>query len=217
MLVRLSLIILIILMLPYPAGAQEVVKSANGRPALVSTSELRDFDKLSGARRKLIEFAIATAKDSPWLPYKFGGASPADGGFDCSGAIHFVLRNVGLKAPRMSADQHAWVKNAGLLHEIPEDAKTTDHPSFSALKPGDLLFWTGTYTPKDARKTPITHVAIYLGREKSDGRQIMINATDGRSYRGVKANGYGVYDFRIPAATAKSKLVGYGPAPGLDD
>jgi len=207
---------LIFLVATHLAGAQEAVKSEHGRPALVTTAELRDFDKLSAARRKLIESAIATAKDSPWLPYKFGGASPADGGFDCSGAMYFVLGKAGLKPPRMSADQHAWVKDAGMLHEIPGDAKTTDHPSFAALLPGDLLFWTGTYSPTDTRKVPITHVAIYLGREKSDGRRIMINATDGRSYRGVKANGYGVYDFRIPAATSKSKLVGYGPAPGLE-
>lgn len=209
---------LIFVMAAHPAVAQEAAKEdKHGRPALVTTAELRDFDKLSATRRKLIESAIATAKDSPWLPYKFGGASPADGGFDCSGAMHFVLRKAGLKPPRMSADQHAWVKAAGLLHEIPEDAKTMDHPSFAALLPGDLLFWAGTYAPTDARKVPITHVAIYLGREKSDGRQIMINATNGRSYRGVKADGYGVYDFRIPAATSKSKLVGYGPAPGLQE
>ena len=33
---------------------------------------------------------------------------------------------------------------------------------------------------------------MYLGREKRDGLQVMANATDGRSYRGTKANGYGI-------------------------
>jgi len=212
----LSRSIFISLAAAYLASAQEAEKITHARPAQITTAELRDFDKLSEARRKLVERAIATAKDSPWLPYKFGGASPADGGFDCSGAMYFVLGKAGLKPPRMAADQYAWVKAAGGMHEIPEDAKTTDHAAFAALKPGDLLFWTGTYLPSDGRKLPITHIAIYLGHEKSDGRKIMINATDGRSYRGVKANGYGVYDFRIPAATSKSKFVGYGPAPGLD-
>ena len=61
----------------------------------------------------------------------------------------------------------------------------------------------------------ITHVAMYLGRETKDGMRIMINATDGRSYRGTKANGYGVYDFKIPAKDAKAKLVGDGTPPGL--
>ena len=45
----------------------------------------------------------------------------------------------------------------------------------------------------------------------------MINASDGRSYRGKKGNGYGVYDFRVPKADLKSRLVGYGTPPGLED
>ena len=45
----------------------------------------------------------------------------------------------------------------------------------------------------------------------------MINATDGRSYRGTKANGYGVYDFKMPAEDAKAKLVGYGTPPGMEE
>ncbi|MEI7910441.1 MAG: hypothetical protein WCK77_12455 [Verrucomicrobiota bacterium] len=32
---------------------------------------------------------------------------------------------------------------------------------------------------------------------------------------GTKANGYGVYDFRLPPAATTSKLVGYGAPPGL--
>ena len=63
----------------------------------------------------------------------------------------------------------------------------------------------------------ITHVAMYLGREKTDGLQIMANATDGRSYRGTKANGYGVYDFSMPGKESKSKLVGYGSPPGISE
>ena len=54
-----------------------------------------------------------------------------------------------------------------------------------------------------------------LGREKSDGWRVMINSTDGRSYRGTKANGYGVYDFSMPREGAATKLVGYGPPPGI--
>ena len=44
----------------------------------------------------------------------------------------------------------------------------------------------------------------------------MINASDGRSYRGIRSNGYGVYDFRMPQADSKSKLVGYGTPPGME-
>lgn len=191
-------------------------KSDHGKPAIITSSELKDFDLLPEKRRKLIELAITTAKDSPWLPYKFGGSSPADGGFDCSGAMHYVLRKAGLEPPRTSADQYGWVKKSGNLHTISEEASDTDHASLAKLQPGDLLFWSGTYAATDGRKHNITHVAIYLGLEKKDGRPVMINATDGRSYRGVQANGYGVYDFRLPSVGSKSKFVGYGPPPGLD-
>ena len=61
----------------------------------------------------------------------------------------------------------------------------------------------------------ITHVAIFLGTEKSDKRPVMINSTNGRSYRGVKANGYGVYDFKLPVAGARIAFIGYGTPPGI--
>lgn len=174
-----------------------------------------DFDQLPEDRRKLIESAITVAKDSPWLPYKFGGSSPADGGFDCSGAMYYVMNKAGMKPPRTSSDQYLWLKDAKRLHETPSAPLTPEHPSMAALQPGDLLFWSGTYTPGDGRTTNITHVAIYLGREKKDKRQVMINATDGRSYRGRQANGYGVYDFYLPKEGSKSKFAGYGTPPGI--
>ena len=90
-----------------------------------------------------------------------------------------------------------------------------DHLALKKLQPGDLLFWGGTYAPGDDRKVNITHVALYLGHEKSDGRAVMINATDGRSYRGVKANGYGVYDFQLPRAGSRAVFMGYGTPPGI--
>ncbi len=83
--------------------------------------------------------------------------------------------------------------------------------------PGDLLFWSTDPPADHAKSVNIAHVAMYLGREKKDGLQIMANATDGRSYRGTKANGYGVYDFRLSREGSKSKLVGYGPPPGITD
>jgi hypothetical protein len=80
-----------------------------------------------------------------------------------------------------------------------------------------LLFWSTDHPADHAKILNITHVAMYLGREARDGLQIMANATDGRSYRGTKANGYGVYDFGLSPEGSKSKLVGYGPPPGMKD
>jgi cell wall-associated NlpC family hydrolase len=196
-------------------GKEAGKKSPHGQPAVIATIDLLDFDTLPEDRRKLIEGAIRVAKESPWLPYKFGGSSPADGGFDCSGAMFFVMNKAGLKPPRTSADQYLWVKVAGRLHETSGSELTLDHPSLAELKPGDLLFWEGTYSPSDGRAVNITHVAIYLGREKKDKRPVMINATDGRSYRGKQANGYGVYDFHLPKEGSRAKFAGFGTPPGI--
>ena len=190
-------------------------RGSYGKPAIVTTEALEEYETLPDDRKKLIFKAILVATESPWLPYKFGGASPTDGGFDCSGAMFYVLKQVGIDTPRTSADQFLWLKEEGRLHEISQDVRTLDHKAMRNLMPGDLLFWGGTYTPTDGRKVNITHVALYLGHEKKDGLAIMINSTDGRSYRGTKANGYGVYDFRLPKTGGRSVFMGYGTPPGI--
>jgi cell wall-associated NlpC family hydrolase len=195
-----------------PAAAKP--KQQYGRPAIIGIEKLKEFETLPADRKKLIEGAIAVARDSPWLPYQFGGTEPKDGGFDCSGAMYFVMRKAGLEPPRSSAEQYLWVKDSGRLNEISNEVKSLDHPALKDLQPGDLLFWGGTYAPVDGRKVNITHIALFLGHEK-DGRAVMINATDGRSYRGTKANGYGVYDFQLPREGARAVFMGYGTPPGI--
>ncbi len=196
-------------------GQVPEVKVPHGRPALIAVAQLKEFETLPADRRKLIEGAIAVAKHSPWLPYLFGGSDPKDGGFDCSGAMYFVMHKAGLEPPRTSAEQYLWLKENARLIEVPAEAVALDHLALKKLQPGDLLFWGGTYAPSDGRQVNITHVALYLGHEKSDGRAVMINATDGRSYRGVKANGYGVYDFQLPRERSKAVFMGYGTPPGI--
>ena len=98
------------------ANPQE--KTNYGRPALIEASQLAEFDSLPDDRKKLISGAIAVAKESPWLPYCFGGSDPKEGGFDCSGAMYFVMQKVGLKPPRTSADQYLWLKENSRLVEI---------------------------------------------------------------------------------------------------
>jgi hypothetical protein len=90
-----------------------------------------------------------------------------------------------------------------------------EHPSLKKLRPGDLLFWGTPGSADDGANVSITHVAMYLGAEKKDGRAVMINSTDGRSYRRTRANGYGVYDFRLPQAGAKVAFIGYGTPLGI--
>jgi cell wall-associated NlpC family hydrolase len=192
-----------------------VPKTVNGKPAFIGTVELAEFDSLPDDRRKLIAGAIATARDSPWLPYTVRGAAPTDGGFDCSGAMYFVMRKAGLDPPRTAAGQLQWLKQNDRLHEVPPGAVNLNHPSLKDLHPGDLLFWGRRGSADAGAKEEITHVAMFLGPEKKDNLAVMINSTDGRSYRGTKANGYGIYDFRLPAAGAKISFIGYGTPPGL--
>ncbi|MCP5532653.1 MAG: C40 family peptidase [Akkermansiaceae bacterium] len=190
-----------------PPGASD-----HGRPAVIRSSDLDGFEALAEPRRKLIETALGVARDSPWLRYVPAGSTPSDGGFDCSGAMYFVLRKAGLEPPRTAANQREWVRGRSELHEPPDDATSLDHPSLASLRPGDLLFWGHP----EAEPPRVSHVAMYLGKEKKDDRPVMINSTDGRSYRGVKANGYGVYDFRLPGPGSKTRFMGYGSPPGLD-
>lgn len=182
---------------------------------MLAVSDLKGFEELPENRRKLIETALKAADGVAGMPYLYGGNGAKDGGFDCSGAIYHVLREVGLKPPRTSADQYLWIRDHSKLHPVPLTARDITHVSFAALQPGDLIFWTGTYDPDDGRLVKITHVAMFLGYEEKDGRPVMINATNGRSYRGEKLNGYGLCDLRVPSAASKSRLVGYGTPPGM--
>lgn len=190
-------------------------KTRNGPPARIATPDLTEFKELPAGRQQLVGIALALASNPPWLPYLHGGADPARGGLDCSGAMHYVMIRAGLAPPRTSAGQYRWLRDHQRLHLVPNEATTADHPSLAGLRPGDLLFWSTAPPGPAAEIVLITHVAMYLGREKKDGLRIMANATEGRTYRGTKATGYGVYDFRLPRGDSTSKLVGYGTPPGL--
>lgn len=222
---RLAVLALAVLLpgwwLAVPAGALAqatavpAAGSGFGRPALVSSADLTGFATLPGDRRSLVEAALAVGRDAPWLPYTPGSADPGRGGFDCSGAMYFVLRRAGLDPPRTAAGQLAWLVAHDRLHAVPPAALAIDDPSLRDLQPGDLLFWGRPAPAGDGPRIAIvTHVAMYLGTER-DGRPVMINSTDGRSYRGTRANGYGVYDFRLPRVEAPVRFIGYGPPPGI--
>jgi cell wall-associated NlpC family hydrolase len=70
--------------------------------------------------------------------YVFGGNGPS--GFDCSGFVEYVMRQIGRNVPRDLAGQYA----AGY------------HPQ-GAPEPGDLVFFQDTYD------YGLSHVGIYIG------------------------------------------------------
>lgn len=162
---------------------------------------------LTAQRRDLIEKSLKALEANPGIPYRFGGSSPEEGGMDCSGSVSYLLGLVGIDPPRSSQAQYDWIRESSTLTRVPAGVIRADDPAFAALIPGDLLFW-GTV---DADDVPhITHVQIYLGKEK-DGRRVMIGASDGRSYRGVKKDGFDIVDFTIPKAESAKRILGFGP------
>ncbi|MFK7909485.1 MAG: C40 family peptidase [Akkermansiaceae bacterium] len=186
------------------------------QPAVICSKQLLAFEKYTEVQQELTRTALASIPANKWLRYKFGGASSKAGGFDCSGAMYYTLRKAGYKPPRTSAQQYIWIRDKGTIHAVTSEVTKLDDPAFKHLKPGDLLFWSGTYVPTDGRKVKITHVSMYLGKEK-DGRHVMAGATKGRSYRGKRGDGFGVYDFKLPRKGSRSKFVGYGTPPAAEN
>ena len=77
--------------------------------------------------------------------YVWGGTQPD--GFDCSGYVRYVYNKEGFKLPR-TAYQQSQVGQP--IHELKE------------LTKGDLLF----FLTDKSRGIPVTHVGIYMGRDK---------------------------------------------------
>lgn len=168
------------------------------------------LEEVDGWRKRLVKEALKVRAESSWPRYVFGSASPEKGGFDCSGAMYYVLQREGFTPARTSANQYLWLLDKGEIHKVSASATAIDHPDYKHLQSGDLVFWSGTYEPTDSRTVPITHVGMYLGYMEGYAKPIMICSSKGRSFNGVRCDGYGVFDFKIPSASSRAKIVGYG-------
>ena len=135
--------------------------------ATIAAKDLVEYRKLPRKMRKLVDASLElTRKD---LRYTFGSASPEKGGMDCSGTIHHLLKAFGVAdVPRSSHTIFKWADSHGKLVRF-RGVHDPAHAVFRKLKPGDLVFWEGTYATKD-RDPPISHVMIFLGTLKEDGR-----------------------------------------------
>ncbi len=177
----------------------------------VSLEEISGFESYSKQVQGLVQSALALTRLE--LGYRYGSHDPSLGGMDCSGSVYHVLRFMGLQdVPRQSDEMCDWVAKKTQLHLTPT-ATSFDDAEFAALTPGDLLFWTNTTETK--RKLPVTHVMIYLGKLKKNGKRIVFGASDGRSYEGQRRSGVSVFDLSLPKPDSTSRLYGYGAAPGL--
>jgi cell wall-associated NlpC family hydrolase len=183
------------------------------RLAQLTLDALEGVESLSAKQKEVLTLALKLGRDYPDNHYKYGSADIKQGGFDCSGAMYFILKQSGFQPPRTSSSQYDWVEKGGRLTKVSPEITSLDDPIFNKLKPGDLLFWSHTYQPTDGRTNGVTHVQMYLGREKKESRPVMIGSSDGRSYRGRRQDGYAVFDFRLPRKESKQKFVGFGSPP----
>jgi peptidoglycan DL-endopeptidase CwlO len=196
---------------PHPAAEKR------GAPNVtLSPDEIGDYDAFPPNVRQIIDAGLELTKQN--LGYTYGSADPANGGMDCSGFIYFVLNQNGFKdVPRDSSQQYVWVRKAGNFNAVL--SRHEDSFELDALKPGDLLFWSGTYNVD--RDPPVTHTMIYLGREKRTKKRVMLGSSDGRTYDGKQRFGVSVFDFKMPPppnsgdAKISPVFVGYGRIPGL--
>lgn len=84
---------------------------------------------------------LASAKSLTGTPYLWGGSSPQQGGFDCSGFTQYVYKQADISLNRISRDQ----------------ALQGVAVSYKDLKPGDLVFFSFEANGN------INHVGIYMG------------------------------------------------------
>jgi peptidoglycan DL-endopeptidase CwlO len=181
-------------------------------------NQIKDFENYPLKVQKLLTSALELTTRN--LDYKYGSADPASGGMDCSGFVYYVLKqnDVG-DVPRDSSEQYSWLRHAKTFEAVMSQKDNSFE--LDDLKPGDLLFWTGTYSIE--RDPPITHAMIYLGREKKTGNRVMVGASDGRVYQGESRFGVSVFDFKVPhrETNGEGKLrptfIGYGHIPGLQN
>ena len=110
---------------------------------------------------EVFDAIIKEAEKYLGYPYVWGGSSPSTS-FDCSGFVSWVINHSGWDVGRLGAQ--------GLCNIC------TPVPSAN-VKPGDLVFFTGTYD------TPgVSHVGIYVGNN------MMIHCGDPISYANLNSN-----------------------------
>ncbi len=145
------LLAMLLLTANLPAAAADRSLDAAKVPALMENGGY--FERA----RELVINALALIG----VRYKFGGTTPDDG-FDCSGLVGHVFREVaGLILPR---DSQALSKVGNKIDK-------------TELEPGDLVFF-------NTRRQPFSHVGIYIGEQRfvhapSRGRDVeVVNMSD---------------------------------------
>lgn len=126
--------------------------------------EYTDYD-IPGEALTDTRFANMIREAEKYLgyPYVWGGSSPSTS-FDCSGFVSYVINHCGngWSVGRLTANSLM-----GVCDIIPK----------SSAKPGDLIFFQGTYDTSGA-----SHVGIYVGNG------MMIHCGNPISYASIESN-----------------------------
>ena len=202
---------------PSATPAETPSQGKKGWPNVsLSPDQIDGYNNDPAKVRQILDAGLALTKEN--LGYTYGSADPKNGGMDCSGFVYYVLQQNGFSdVPRDSSQQYVWVRKAGDFKAVV--GRKEDSFELDDLKPGDLLFWRGTYNID--RDPPITHTMIYLGREKRTNKRVMVGSSDGRTYDGKQRWGVSVFDFKMPPppksgdAKISPVFVGYGRIPGV--
>ncbi len=119
------------------------IRLSDGRVGWSSGQYLR-LNNNETTRQEKVNALINYSKTFLGTPYVYGGDSPSDGGFDCSGFTKYVFSKYGYNLNRISKDQ----------------ASNGTYVSRANIQPGDLVFYSFD------RNEVISHVGLYLGNGK---------------------------------------------------
>lgn len=114
-----------------------------------NNSDEKPEEETSNGNRSLVDIAMSKIG----TPYYYGGTGSP--GFDCSGFVQYVYRQIGIRLPHKASSQ------ATYGYDVEKEN----------LRVGDLVFFSNTYSPDN-----ITHVGIYIG-----GNRIIHASTGTRS------------------------------------
>ncbi|MBX9923514.1 MAG: C40 family peptidase [Rhabdochlamydiaceae bacterium] len=120
-----------------PASRWIYVTLVDGSPGYIQRGDV-SLQETKKTQEELIEFS----KRFLGLPYTWGGRSSF--GYDCSGFVQMLYRQMGISIPRDAIDQMHWEE----FSKIP----------ISKAQTGDLIFW-------GRHERAISHVGMYLEKD----------------------------------------------------
>lgn len=200
--------------LPLPPGAQ--LDHGRGPNGNIAAAIFKETDSLVDRRIRYAQRWRPPGERQAWV-------------MDCSNTSRYLYRRVaGIDIGRTASDQYYFLNQRRLAWRIPGQLQGDALIQYLAqrMQPGDLLFWEHTYKPK--RNPPVTHVMVYLGRNRG-GDLLMAGSQShgsGRDTRIVGGPDIYVFDPGAPAGGystwlglghVKGRFVAFGRPLGLQE